>query len=237
MPQCNAIALKLLLNLRSIACFYTDTHQYHALLLKKVCATKQCKSRSRRCRPARAGSRVGHNRRVGILGRAVGQVSPVDIDGREADDAAAAVAVHRDRDGLRLGARAGGLVAGEVVGQRGEVCGEGEALQRLGGPLLLGVAPVPFLDPEPVFAVGDDAQQAVWVAVAVEEAVVGAAVARGVWAAKGAVSVGHLDRGGVVAIRVDGGLEAGDGEGCGERTAFGCVGVEEGVSGGAGGGS
>lgn len=120
---------------------------------RKVCAARQLKSRSRRRRPARAGGRVGHDRRVSILGRAVGQISPVDINRREADDAAATVAINRDRDRLRLGARAGGLVAGEVVGQRGEVCGEGEALQRLGGPLLLGVAPVPLLDPEPVLAV------------------------------------------------------------------------------------
>ena len=67
----------------------------------------------------------------------------------------------------------------------------GEALQRLGGPLLLGVAPVPLLDPEPGLAVRDDAQQAFRVAVAVEQAVVGPAVARGVRAAEGPVAVGQ----------------------------------------------
>lgn len=160
--------------------------------------------RSRRRSPSRASSRVSHNRRVGVPGRAVRQILPVDVDGREADDAAATVTINRDRDGLRLGARARALVAGEVVGQRGEVCREGEALQGLGGPLLLGVAPVPLLDPEPGLAVRDDAQQAVRVAVAVEEAVVGAAVAGRVWAAEGPVAVGHLDRGGVISVRVDG---------------------------------
>lgn len=59
-------------------------------------------------------------------------------------------------------------------------------------------------------------------------------MARCVRAAEGAVAVGHLNRGGVVAVGVDGGLEAGHGEGCGERTAFGGVRVEECVGSGAG---
>lgn len=62
-------------------------------------------------------------------------------------------------------------------------------------------------------------------------------MAGGVRAAEGPVAVGHLDRGGVVAVRVDGGLEAGDCEGCGEGTAFGGIRIEEGVCGGAGRGS
>lgn len=86
---------------------------------------------------------------MGVLGRAVRQILPIDVDGREADDTTTTVAINRDCDGFRLGARARGLVAGEVVCQRREVCGEGQALQRLGGPLLLRIAPVPLLDPDP----------------------------------------------------------------------------------------
>lgn len=123
--------------------------------------------RSRRRCTARAGGRIGYNRRVSISGGAVRQVSPIDIDGREANDAATAVTIHGNRYGLRLGARAG-LVARQVVGQRGEVCRERQARQRLGRPLLLSVTPVPLLDPEPGPSIRDDAQQAVWVAVAIE---------------------------------------------------------------------
>lgn len=86
---------------------------------------------------------------MGVLGRAVRQILPIDVDRREADDTTTTIAINRDRDGFRLGARARGLVAGEVVCQRREVCGEGQALQGLGGPLLLRIAPVPLLDPYP----------------------------------------------------------------------------------------
>lgn len=123
--------------------------------------------------------------------RAIGQIVAVDINRGEANGAAATIATHRGKQGLGLGAGVGGLVAADIVGQPREVEGEGEGLVRLGGPLILRVAPVPLLDPYPVPAVRDDAQQAVRVAVAVELAVVAPAAAR---VAEGPVAVLDLDQ-------------------------------------------
>lgn len=160
---------------------------------------------------------------MSILGRAIRQIRPVNINRRKPNGATTAVSIDRDRQRLGLGACVRGLVARQVVGQHGKVGGERQGRQSLGRPLLLRIAPVPLLDPQPGPPVRDDARQAIRVAVAVEQPVVRLAVVGRVWAAEGPVAVGYLDSAGVVAVRVDGGLEVRDGESCWEGTALGGV--------------
>lgn len=151
--------------------------------------------------------------------RAVGQISAIDINRREANDAAAKIRIHRDRNGLGLRVRVARLVVADVVAQGGEVGGERPRSDRLVRALLLRIAPVRLRDLEPCLAVRLDPRKAVRVAVAVEEAVVVGAMVGNVGAGEGAVAIGHFQATYSVAVGVGGGVVPGHDEGFGKRAA------------------